>query len=115
MRMWMTDPRGMCRQHLLGEHLEIHMFVNHINAGKGIDGYLDGNLLEIASLLHRHDALVHEMKTRGYQHNSPLPPVRTRGIPVDKVFRRIDREAALTELLRRCERCRGAKGLNGYL
>ena len=26
MRMWMVNPRIMCRQHLLGEHVEIHMF-----------------------------------------------------------------------------------------
>jgi hypothetical protein len=26
MRMWMVNPRIMCGNHLLGEHLETHMF-----------------------------------------------------------------------------------------
>ena len=25
MRMWGVDPKQMCRQHLLGEHVELHM------------------------------------------------------------------------------------------
>lgn len=25
MRMWMVDPTIMCRQHLLGEHYELHV------------------------------------------------------------------------------------------
>jgi hypothetical protein len=29
--MWMVDPRIMCRNHLLGEHAEIHMFVWNID------------------------------------------------------------------------------------
>ena len=33
MRMWMIDPKLLCRKHLLGEHLEIHMFVGTINKG----------------------------------------------------------------------------------
>ena len=26
MRMWMLNPKFLCRQHLLGEHSEIHKF-----------------------------------------------------------------------------------------
>jgi hypothetical protein len=25
--MWMVDPRLVCSKHLLGEHVELHMFV----------------------------------------------------------------------------------------
>lgn len=97
----MVDPRIMCRKHLLGEHVEHHMFVASINRGLSLTGYLDGNLLEPESLGSRHAALVEEMLARGYAHSSPLPEVR-RALP----SRRINREAALADLLARCPECR---------
>lgn len=27
--MWGVDPSAMCRNHLLGEHVEMHMFVEY--------------------------------------------------------------------------------------
>ena len=45
MRMWMVDPKIMCRKHLLGEHVEHHMFVGTINKRISIVGYLRDNLL----------------------------------------------------------------------
>ena len=50
MRMWMVDPRIMCRQHLLGEHVEIHMFVGAISRGKSVKGYLEKGLLEVHNM-----------------------------------------------------------------
>ena len=29
MRMWLVDPKFMCNQHLLGEHVEMHSFYWH--------------------------------------------------------------------------------------
>lgn len=69
----MVPPDMMCRKHLLGEHIETHMFVGAINKGSSVAGYITGGLLEFDSLRQRHDKLVHEMMTRGYKHNSPLP------------------------------------------
>jgi hypothetical protein len=37
--MWMVDPRQMCRQHLLGEHNELHMFAGTMRKGIGLAGY----------------------------------------------------------------------------
>jgi Pyrimidine dimer DNA glycosylase len=34
MRMWLVDPRLMCSQHLLGEHVELHMLVGSLNRKK---------------------------------------------------------------------------------
>lgn len=104
MRMWMTPPETMCRKHLLGEHVELHMFVGTINKGVSIEGFLAKNLLEPESLYDRHDALAAEMNRRGYAHNSPLLPVKT----LDRVSNRkikIDRPASLAELHRRCPEC----------
>ena len=103
MRLWMVDPKIMCRQHLLGEHLETHMFVGSINKGTSMDGYLRSGLLEIHNLRSRHDALVTEMVARGYNHKSPLPELKE----VSLALRcgTIDRGAALDELVRRCSEC----------
>jgi len=72
MRMWMVDPRLMCRQHLLGEHVEIHMLVGSLRRGNGIQGFVDKKLLDPRLARDRHDALVAEMERRGYHHASPL-------------------------------------------
>jgi len=103
MRMWMVEPAVMCRKHLLGEHVELHMFVGTLKKGISVKGYLADNLMEPASLHSRHDALVIEMGRRGYNHQSPLPieyPVVINDLAVT-----IDRPAALAELVRRCPEC----------
>lgn len=102
MRQWLVDPRIMCRKHLLGEHVEHHMFVGTINKGGSMTGFLENNLLEPLSLTARHQELVAEMTRRGYNHKSPLPSFEQFGY--EHVV--IDREASLQELLRRCPDCR---------
>jgi hypothetical protein len=99
MRMWMVDPSWMCRDHLLGEHRELHMIVGTINKGTDLTGYLDNGLLEVHNLRARHEALVAEMSLRGYFHTSPLKEfqVRTAG--------RIDPDESSAELLCRCIAC----------
>lgn len=109
MRMWMTDPRIMCRQHLLGEHVEHHMFVGTIQRGKSLDGYIADNLMEPASLSRRHAELVEEMQRRGMRHKSPLPHVPRHACTqlTDAQWNhRIDRAASHAELMRRCPACR---------
>jgi hypothetical protein len=98
----MVTPRIMCRQHLLGEHVEIHMFIGTINKGKSVKGYLKKGLLEVHNLYSRHEELVEEMKRRGYRHCSD----------VDKKWRtaeklgNVDKKKSLEELLNRCPRCK---------
>ena len=100
MRMWMVPPEMMCKNHLLGEHLEIHMFVGAINKNKNIKGYLNG-LLEFDSIESRHNELAIEMIKRGYNHNSPLPDILFK---IEN--KKIDVLKNIAELLRRCEQCR---------
>jgi len=102
MRLWLVDPSIMCRQHLLGEHVECHMFVGTINKGIKVEGYLKDNLLQINKLKSRHEELVHEMKKRGYNHKSPLPVLEIGYNDTTE----IDQKRSLEELLRRCPRCR---------
>jgi hypothetical protein len=101
MRMWMVNPRILCRQHLLGEHAEIHMFIGTINRGKSVKGYLENGLLEVHNLYNRHEELVKEMKQRKYNHHSE---VNKKWKSVEKVGI-INREKNLNELVNRCSKC----------
>ena len=101
----MVEPELMCNKHLLGEHLECHMFVGTINKGTSVKGYLKKNLLEPRSIKKRHDALADEMLRRDFNHWTPLEEVDITGI--DDVL--IDRAASRAELLRRCEVCGRSK------
>lgn len=102
--MWLINTEIMCRQHLLGEHLECHMFVSHINKQKSIRGYLDNNLLEPLSLTKRHNQLVKEMIQRGYHHKSPLNTVNLSYLSGVKDWK-INIDRSLKELLKRCNEC----------
>lgn len=75
-RMWMVDPKKLCRQHLLGEHKELHQLVGSLRKGKSIQGHLDRGHVEVHSIEKRHKALVKEMLARGYTHSSPLKSYR---------------------------------------
>lgn len=73
MRMWCVDPKLMCRNHLLGEHLECHMFFGALQKGQSLAGYLRNGLLDPYKLKQRHDELVEEMQRRNWNHRTPLP------------------------------------------
>lgn len=105
MRMWMTQPETMCRKHLLGEHVELHMFVGMINKGTSVEGFLTKNLLEPESLYARHNALAAEMNRRRYAHNSPLAAALFSTLTYQQYKVKINRPASLAELHRRCPEC----------
>ncbi|MBU0527782.1 pyrimidine dimer DNA glycosylase/endonuclease V [Candidatus Micrarchaeota archaeon] len=75
MRIWDIEPSKLCREHLLGEHRELHAIWSILTKGK--KGYSQhpetkrwrGKLL---ALYKRHQKLVAEMKKRGYNHKSDL-------------------------------------------
>jgi hypothetical protein len=102
MRMWMVNPTVMCRNHLLGEHVEIHMFIGAIEKGHSVRGYLQKGLLEIHNLYARHEELAKEMKRRGYNHFSDLDE---KWKSADEAGC-IERQSNLEELVRRCSKCR---------
>jgi hypothetical protein len=100
MRMWNIDPKLMCNKHLLGEHVEMHMFVGSINKGISIKGYIDKGLVNTGLLKNRHEELVKEMIKREMKHNTPL-------LDFDiKVLGYVDSKENEEELLRRCVECR---------
>ena len=100
MRMWNVDTGKMCTRHLLGEHVEMHMFVGALNKNKSVKGYVDTGLVETHNIEKRHGEIVKEFKKRGFNHKSPLLRYKT------KVMGKVDAENNLKELARRCKECR---------
>lgn len=103
MRQWHVDPSILCREHLLGEHVEHHMFAGSIILEKSLAGYIAKGLVEIETIEDRHNELAKEMTRRGFSHDSPLP---------DDLWLflyeagQVDRDGSLAELLHRCPECR---------
>lgn len=100
MRMWNIDPTLMCNKHLLGEHVEMHMFVGTLKKGISMFGYVKGGLVETWRIKSRHDQLVVEMERRGMNHKSPIEQ------PDCKAEGRVDILANVAELARRCPACK---------
>lgn len=103
MRMWMVNPKLLCRKHLLGEHGEIHKFrhsfVKQHKMGKRVElGQIDHTNMES-----RHDELRDEMLSRGYNHNSDYVQP---DISYIKLVPKIDINLNLSDLSERCEDCK---------
>ena len=60
MRSWSVPVTTLCRQHLLGEHVEVHTMWSALRRG------------HLAALHARHEALAAEIASRGWNHRSPL-------------------------------------------
>lgn len=72
MRMWGVPTNVLCTKHLLGEHVEMHMFIGTLKKGISILGYIQNGLVNPAKIIERHNLLAEELKKRGMNHNSPL-------------------------------------------
>ena len=75
MRIWDLPCRGLCREHLLGEHRELHAIWTVLTKGKKGYSRHPETLRwrgKLKALFRRHEEQVVEMRRRGYQHHSPL-------------------------------------------
>jgi hypothetical protein len=101
MRIWDIAPKKLCRNHLLGEHRELHAIWSVLTKNK--KGYSrhpetlrwKGRL---AALYSRHKMLVEEMEGRGYNHKSKLDHRLAKGIKIQSVF--VDSRKEQKEILR---------------
>ncbi len=112
MRIWDLSPRLLCRQHLLGEHRELHAIWSILTNGK--TGYLHHPEVKrwqgkLRALYRRHERLVREMTRRGYQHASPLDAALATG--ADRQETLVDSPQRQRELLR-AKGCRCQVGEN---
>ena len=114
MRMWGINPKLLCRQHLLGEHNEIHKhrhnFVKHHNIAKRIAPVVQ---IEPENMKNRHDALVKEMIFRGYNHKSPYEQPDLSYLKSEERFAKINVDGSLGDLMNRCPEC--VKRINNKL
>ena len=89
MRIWDIPPKKLCRQHLLGEHRELHAIWSIIvNNKKGYSNHPEtlrwkGKLKALYLI---HEEIVKEIKKRGFNHKSPLESNFATGADVQKEF-----------------------------
>lgn len=106
MRMWGIDPKLLCRQHLLGEHNEIHKhrhnFVKKHSIAKRISPVVQ---IEPENMKERHDALVKEMIDRNYNHNSPYEQPDLSYLKPEERFAKINVGISVADLRNRCPHC----------
>ncbi len=103
MRMWNINPELLCRQHLLGEHLEMHMFLGCIKENKNIKGFIKNGLVEINNIINRHNEIMNEMIKRNWNHKSPIDG-NLQNILWKEGF--VDINNNLKILYNRCEKCK---------
>lgn len=106
MRIWDITPKRLCRNHLLGEHRELHAVWTVLTKNK--EGYSRHPETlrwrgRLAALYSRHEKLVKEMTRRGYFHKSHLDKKLAKGSSHQTVY--VDRPAEQLRILKRkkCE------------
>jgi len=91
MRIWDVHPKYLCRNHLLGEHRELHGLWNILTIHHGKGGYARHPetlrwVGKLQALYLRHEQLIHEFTRRGYAHHSPLNKKYAIGTPTQTVL-----------------------------
>ena len=89
MRIWDIPPEKLCRNHLLGEHQELHALWSILTKNmKGFARHPETSRWrgKLKALYLRHGQQVKEMKTRGYNHKSPLDKSLAIGEETQKEF-----------------------------
>ena len=102
MRIWDLEPERLCRQHLLGEHRELHgLWVILTQDKQGFSRHPETLRWrgKLQALYLRHEGLVAEMGRRGYRHSTPLPAEQATGLARQEDYK--DSPAEQVEILRR--------------
>ena len=107
MRMWMTNPKLLCNKHLLGEHGELHKFIQSFHKKYSVDNRVSPIVqIELSSYQSRHDELANEMISRGMNHNSPLPELPDFSyLPRHHYEAKVDTDISFKDLKERCSEC----------
>lgn len=109
MRMHLTPgslaiaAKRLCRQHLLGDHGELHKHRHAFERRYSIAGRR--GQIEPLSMQAWHDALAAEMVRRGYQHRSPYTTPALDYLPNEDLHGTVDRVATLELLAAKCCAC----------
>lgn len=89
MRIWDLPVNLLCRNHLLGEHRELHAIWNILTTCK--KGYANHPetkrwVNKLAALYKRHEEEVIEMEARNFHHHSPLNNLHAVGNDIQRDF-----------------------------
>ena len=106
MRMWMIDPKLLCKKHLLGEHNEIHKHRHNFVKKHSVKGRIEKGQIEPISMFDRHEELVKEMKSRGYNHKSDYSQPDISHLTTYEQNFKVDKSNSIKDLTNRCEDCR---------
>ncbi|MFA5146968.1 MAG: pyrimidine dimer DNA glycosylase/endonuclease V [Candidatus Omnitrophota bacterium] len=101
MRIWDIAPKKLCRNHLLGEHRELHAIWSVLTRNKKGYSRHPETLRwkgKLAALYARHKMLTSEMNRRGYNHYSNLNRGLATGIRKQYIF--VDSRKKQIEILR---------------
>jgi hypothetical protein len=104
MRTWMIVTGFLCRQHLLGEHGEIHKHRPSFVKQHSITGRR--GQIEPLAMATRHDALAAEMVRRGMNHKSPYQMPDLSYLPPEDREGRVCVVTSFLLLMWRCSECR---------
>lgn len=88
----------MCRQHLLGEHGEIHKFRHSFVKKHNMIKRIELGQIDPYIMAERHNELVKEMSRRGYNHKSPYKQPDISYLP--------QLEINLMDSRKKCELCK---------
>lgn len=112
MRMWMIEPKLMCRKHLLGEHLELHMILESMRKGKKLKGFFDNRIIEPKAIYERHIVITEEMMNRNYRHKTEILYkdftfvfIKYKSIYHGLDLVTVNRSKSLLDLTFRCKEC----------
>jgi hypothetical protein len=108
MRIWDIPPEKLCRQHLLGEHRELHAIWVILTQGKKGYSRHPETLRwkgKLRALYLRHEKLVCEMARRGYRHQTDLSQKAPRGSVRQRQYVDSPREQVRILKNKKCE-CR---------
>jgi len=105
--MWMVSPELLCRQHLLGEHSEIHKHRHVFVKGYKIDKRIEPIVqIQPSAMKQRHDELAEEMLRRGYNHRSDYEQPDLSNYPEYQRNAVVDLQTSKTDLISRCKKCK---------
>jgi len=89
MRIWDIPPDKLCRNHLLGEHSELHAIWVILTKGKnGFSNHPETLRWKnkLKALYLKHEIIVKEMKKRGFNHNSFLEKSMADGLDIQNEY-----------------------------
>ena len=89
MRIWDIEPQKLCRNHLLGEHRELHaLWTILCHNKKGYSRHPETMRWrgKLNALYLRHEKLVMEMRKRGYKHKSFLTAKFAKGVSTQSEY-----------------------------